>query len=92
MAIRNDLKMQKGKVAAQCGHASVAAYRKTLECDPTLLKKWYQFGRKNLLFIAIGIIFFFIKQDILLFTKNRDNLKHNCCYKFIYTTVLVTKN
>lgn len=46
MAIRNDLKMQKGKVAAQCGHASVAAYRKTLECDPTLLKKWYQFGKE----------------------------------------------
>lgn len=45
MAIRNDLKMQKGKVAAQCGHASVAAYRKTLETDPILLKRWLQFGK-----------------------------------------------
>ncbi|XP_065168126.1 peptidyl-tRNA hydrolase 2, mitochondrial-like [Atheta coriaria] len=44
MAIRNDLKMQKGKVAAQCGHASVAAYRKAMETDVKLLASWLQFG------------------------------------------------
>nr|CAI5819021.1 unnamed protein product [Callosobruchus analis] len=43
MAIRNDLKMQKGKVAAQCGHAAVAAYAKALE-RPKLLKRWLKYG------------------------------------------------
>lgn len=55
MAIRNDLKMQKGKVAAQCGHASVAAYRKTLENDPVLLNKWYQFGELNFLLFVLNV-------------------------------------
>ncbi|CAH1981664.1 unnamed protein product [Acanthoscelides obtectus] len=43
MAIRNDLKMQKGKVAAQCGHAAVAAYAKALN-RPKLLKRWLKYG------------------------------------------------
>lgn len=44
MAIRNDLKMQKGKVAAQCGHAAVAAYAKALQRQPELLKHWMRYG------------------------------------------------
>lgn len=48
MAIRNDLKMQKGKVAAQCGHASVAAYRKAMETDVKLLASWLQFGNNSI--------------------------------------------
>ncbi|KAK4878259.1 hypothetical protein RN001_010765 [Aquatica leii] len=44
LAVRNDLKMQKGKVAAQCGHASVAAYAKALKHKPKTLSRWMQFG------------------------------------------------
>ncbi|XP_057658420.1 peptidyl-tRNA hydrolase 2, mitochondrial-like [Diorhabda carinulata] len=44
MGVRNDLKMQKGKVAAQCGHAAVAAYAKSLKERPILLKKWLRYG------------------------------------------------
>lgn len=44
LAVRNDLKMQKGKIAAQCGHAAVAAYAKCLREKPHLLKKWYKNG------------------------------------------------
>ncbi|CAG9861037.1 unnamed protein product [Phyllotreta striolata] len=44
MGIRNDLKMQKGKVAAQCGHAAVAAYAKAQKERPELLRKWLRFG------------------------------------------------
>ncbi|XP_022906036.2 peptidyl-tRNA hydrolase 2, mitochondrial-like [Onthophagus taurus] len=44
MAIRNDLKMQKGKVAAQCGHASVAAYAKALKLKPKTLQRWLRYG------------------------------------------------
>ncbi|KAL3270691.1 hypothetical protein HHI36_021219 [Cryptolaemus montrouzieri] len=44
LGVRNDLKMQKGKVAAQCGHASVAAYAKIVEERPELLPLWYRQG------------------------------------------------
>ncbi|KAK9754120.1 Peptidyl-tRNA hydrolase PTH2 [Popillia japonica] len=44
LAVRNDLKMQKGKVAAQCGHASVAAYAKALQNKPKTLKRWLRYG------------------------------------------------
>lgn len=47
MAIRNDLKMQKGKVAAQCGHAAVAAYAKALKQQPELLKHWMRYGEQK---------------------------------------------
>lgn len=44
MALPNDLKVQKGKVAAQCGHAAVAAYAKALKTMPQLLKHWLRYG------------------------------------------------
>ncbi|RZB39776.1 peptidyl-tRNA hydrolase 2, mitochondrial, partial [Asbolus verrucosus] len=44
MGVRNDLKMQKGKVAAQCGHAAVAAYAKALNHTPKTLSKWLKYG------------------------------------------------
>lgn len=44
MCIRNDLKMQKGKVAAQCGHAAVAAYAKGLTVAPKMVKRWMTYG------------------------------------------------
>ncbi|CAH0548901.1 unnamed protein product [Brassicogethes aeneus] len=44
MGVRNDLKMQKGKVAAQCGHAAVAAYAKALKQKPKVLKNWLRYG------------------------------------------------
>lgn len=47
MAVRNDLKMQKGKVAAQCGHAAVAAYAKASKERPKLIQLWLKYG-KNL--------------------------------------------
>lgn len=36
--------MQKGKIAAQCGHASVAAYAKIVNEQPDLLPLWYRQG------------------------------------------------
>lgn len=36
--------MQKGKVAAQCGHAAVAAYVKGMKLAPKMVKRWMTFG------------------------------------------------
>ncbi|KAL5477773.1 hypothetical protein EMCRGX_G024615 [Ephydatia muelleri] len=44
LVVRNDLKMGKGKVAAQCGHAAVGAYRQMLSNDPRTLEKWESIG------------------------------------------------
>lgn len=39
--------MQKGKVAAQCGHASVDAYQAVMEKAPEDLIEWMKFGRNS---------------------------------------------
>ena len=37
MIVRTDLKMGKGKIAAQCCHGSIGAYKRT---SPEKIKKW----------------------------------------------------
>ncbi|KAJ8973934.1 hypothetical protein NQ317_001140 [Molorchus minor] len=44
LGVRNDIKMQKGKVGAQCGHGAVAAYAKALKERPKTLKNWLRYG------------------------------------------------
>ena len=41
--VRQDLKMPKGKLAAQCAHAAVEA---TLKCSKVLVKDWRKEGQK----------------------------------------------
>ena len=38
--VRNDLKMGKGKVAAQCGHAAIGAYKQMQSRDSESLRLW----------------------------------------------------
>nr|AFM90759.1 peptidyl-tRNA hydrolase 2, mitochondrial-like isoform 1 [Callorhinchus milii] len=45
LVVRNDLKMGKGKVAAQCSHAAVSAYRQLQKRNPELLKQWEYCGQ-----------------------------------------------
>ncbi|XP_030042159.1 peptidyl-tRNA hydrolase 2, mitochondrial isoform X2 [Microcaecilia unicolor] len=45
LIVRNDLKMGKGKVAAQCAHAAVSAYKQVLKRNPELLKQWEYCGQ-----------------------------------------------
>ena len=47
LAVRMDLKMGKGKIAAQCCHASVSAFKKAKSRSPELVKAWeYEGSRK----------------------------------------------
>lgn len=43
--VRTDLKMGKGKVAAQCCHAAVSAYKQVQRRNPELLKQWEYYGQ-----------------------------------------------
>ncbi|XP_075417619.1 peptidyl-tRNA hydrolase 2, mitochondrial [Tenrec ecaudatus] len=45
LVVRNDLKMGKGKVAAQCSHAAVSAYKQIQRRNPELLKEWDYCGQ-----------------------------------------------
>ncbi|XP_054430844.1 peptidyl-tRNA hydrolase 2, mitochondrial [Pteronotus mesoamericanus] len=45
LVVRNDLKMGKGKVAAQCSHAAVSAYKQIQKRNPELLKEWEYCGQ-----------------------------------------------
>lgn len=44
MVIRADLKMGKGKIAAQSCHASLGAYKRA---DPAIIRKWELEGEKK---------------------------------------------
>lgn len=45
LVVRSDLKMGKGKVAAQCSHAAVSVYKQVQRRNPELLKQWEYCGQ-----------------------------------------------
>lgn len=45
LVVRQDLKMEKGKIAAQCGHATLAAYKYNQTKNPELLRHWERRGQ-----------------------------------------------
>uniref|UniRef100_W5NLM2 Peptidyl-tRNA hydrolase 2, mitochondrial n=2 Tax=Lepisosteus oculatus TaxID=7918 RepID=W5NLM2_LEPOC len=45
LVVRSDLKMGKGKVAAQCSHAAVSAYKQVQRRSPEMLKQWEYCGQ-----------------------------------------------
>ena len=47
LVVRNDLKMGKGKAAAQCSHASVIAYQQAVRKRPDILKEWLESGQQK---------------------------------------------
>jgi peptidyl-tRNA hydrolase, PTH2 family len=46
--VRNDLKLPKGKIGAQCGHAAVEAVLKQLDKSKDKVRKWRQEGQKKI--------------------------------------------
>lgn len=42
--VRNDLKMGKGKIAAQCGHAAVGAFQSASKRHPQQVRAWENSG------------------------------------------------
>ncbi|MFH1752289.1 MAG: peptidyl-tRNA hydrolase Pth2 [archaeon] len=45
--VRTDLKMNKGKIAAQCAHASIEAFTKTSKQNLEWVKEWQTEGQKK---------------------------------------------
>lgn len=47
IVVRADLKMGKGKLAAQSSHASLSAYKKTAKSNPDVARSWEEEGQKK---------------------------------------------
>mmetsp|Transcript_17383 Transcript_17383/g.29377 ORF Transcript_17383/g.29377 Transcript_17383/m.29377 type:complete len:213 (+) Transcript_17383:78-716(+) len=48
LCVNNELKMGKGKIAAQCGHATLGAYKIAMKHCPTALKNWEFLGQAKI--------------------------------------------
>lgn len=48
LCIRTDLGMTKGKITAQCCHATLAAYQDALEKCPEYVKNWERYGQAKI--------------------------------------------
>jgi len=46
--VRSDLGMTKGKIAAQCSHATLACYKTLLKSNPALLHHWERTGQAKI--------------------------------------------
>jgi PTH2 family peptidyl-tRNA hydrolase len=46
--VRNDLKMGKGKIAAQVGHATIGIYQKNLKEKRDIMSKWLDEGQAKI--------------------------------------------
>jgi PTH2 family peptidyl-tRNA hydrolase len=44
LIVRNDLKMGKGKIGAQCGHAAVGAFQQAMEKNRGIIQMWENSG------------------------------------------------
>lgn len=48
LVVRDDLKMGKGKIAAQCAHAAVEGYIRTIRTHPEIVRRWIRSGQMKI--------------------------------------------
>ncbi|KAG6837126.1 hypothetical protein H0H93_014432 [Arthromyces matolae] len=48
LVVRTDLKMTPGKIAAQCGHATLACYKALNKANPKLVQHWERTGQAKI--------------------------------------------
>ncbi|EOR00395.1 hypothetical protein E3P81_03395 [Wallemia ichthyophaga] len=48
LVVRTDLGMTKGKIAAQCSHATLACYKALQQSNPALLRHWERTGQAKI--------------------------------------------
>ncbi|XP_041761952.1 probable peptidyl-tRNA hydrolase 2 isoform X2 [Anopheles merus] len=73
LVVRNDLKMGKGKIAAQCGHAAVGAYESGVRNTPAAIQKWQNGGQAK---IALKVD---TEEAMMEIYRTAKANKLNCC-------------
>ncbi|CAL4130419.1 unnamed protein product [Meganyctiphanes norvegica] len=52
LVVREDLKMGKGKIASQCSHATLIAYKRGLQVIPNIVQAWEDLGQPKVVLKA----------------------------------------
>jgi len=55
LVVREDLKMGKGKIASQCSHATLMAYKRGLKVTPRVIQAWESLGQPKVVLKAPNI-------------------------------------
>ncbi|XP_043702669.1 peptidyl-tRNA hydrolase 2, mitochondrial-like [Telopea speciosissima] len=69
LVVRNDLKMGKGKIAAQCSHATLGLYKKLLHRAPKALNRWEMCGQVKVVLKIES------EEELLVLQKRAKSLK-----------------
>lgn len=69
LVVRNDLKMGKGKIAAQCSHATLGLYKKLLYKAPKALNRWEMCGQVKVVLKSES------EEDLLILQERAKSLK-----------------
>ncbi|RWR72133.1 peptidyl-tRNA hydrolase 2, mitochondrial [Cinnamomum micranthum f. kanehirae] len=69
LVVRNDLKMGKGKIAAQCSHATLGLYKKLLHRAPKALNRWEMCGQVKVVLKIES------EEDMLVLQERAKSLK-----------------
>ncbi|GAB0087541.1 Probable peptidyl-tRNA hydrolase 2 [Sergentomyia squamirostris] len=73
LVVRNDLKMGKGKIAAQCGHAAVGAYQTAIRAIPKIVARWENSGCAK---IAVKVE---SEAEMMACRRKAESLNLNTC-------------
>ena len=68
IVVRTDLNMGKGKIAAQCAHASVSALEKAERENPEAVSEWKETGQQKTVLKVVG------KKELLELFENVKKL------------------
>ncbi|PKI75285.1 peptidyl-tRNA hydrolase 2, mitochondrial [Punica granatum] len=69
LVVRNDLKMGKGKIAAQCSHATLGLYKKLLHRAPRALNRWEMSAQPKV------VVKIESEEDMLVLQERAKSLK-----------------
>ncbi|KAL6508211.1 hypothetical protein OROHE_021753 [Orobanche hederae] len=69
LVVRNDLKMGKGKIAAQCSHATLGLYKKILNRAPKSLNRWEMCGQ-------VKVVVKIDSEDDMLLLQEKAKLRN----------------
>ncbi|XP_048225961.1 peptidyl-tRNA hydrolase 2, mitochondrial isoform X2 [Ricinus communis] len=69
LVVRNDLKMGKGKIAAQCSHATLGLYKKLLHRAPKALNRWEMCAQPKV------VVKIESEEDMLVLQERAKSLK-----------------
>lgn len=69
LVVRNDLKMGKGKIAAQCSHATLGLYKKLMNRATKSLKRWEMCGQVKVVVKVES------EDDMLIFQERAKSVK-----------------